>query len=126
MWGPASIACAALALVCNSAQLAQAGPALVIDSETELVLYADEPDRPWYPASLTKLMTAYLTFEAVKTGKLTWQSDTVVSVHAHAQPPVKADLRVGQKIQIAVAARAMISRLCVASTYSTASTTVVP
>ncbi len=112
MWGRMPIASAALGVVLSGPciQAAHAGPALVIDSETELVLFAEEPDRPWYPASLTKLMTAYLTFEAVKSGKLMWQSDAVVSVHAHAQPPVKADLRVGQKIQIAVAARAMIVR----------------
>ena len=49
---------------------AAAGPALLFDAKSGTVLYAEDPDNPWHPASLAKLMTAYLTFEAIKSGTL--------------------------------------------------------
>ena len=94
--------------ICAFAQPAVTAPALVIESGSQRVLFAEDADRPWYPASLTKLMTAYLTFEAVKLGKLTWQTDVVVSARAVAQPPVKVGLRTGQKIRRSLAVQAMI------------------
>ena len=103
-------ACAILvpAMMGAVAQPSVAAPALVIESGSQRVLFAEDADRPWYPASLTKLMTAYLAFEAVKAGKLTWQTDVVVSAHAAAQPPMKIGLRVGQKIRLSIAVQAMI------------------
>ena len=49
---------------------AQAGPAIVFDPTTDIVVYSEDADKLWHPASITKIMTAYLTFEAVKSGKL--------------------------------------------------------
>ena len=43
-------------------------PALVFEPYNGTVLYAEDPDAPWFPASLTKLMTAYVTFQALKAG----------------------------------------------------------
>ena len=94
--------------ICAFAQPAATAPALVIESGSQRVLFAEDADRPWYPASLTKLMTAYLTFEAVKLGKLTWQTDVAVSARAVAQPPIKVGLRIGQKIRLSLAVQAMI------------------
>ena len=48
-----------------------AGPALLFDAGDGQVLYAEDADNQWHPASLTKIMTAYVTFEALKEGKLT-------------------------------------------------------
>ena len=45
---------------------AAAGPALLFDAADGRVLYAEDPDNQWHPASLTKIMTAYLTFGAIK------------------------------------------------------------
>ena len=45
-----------------------AAPALVFEPYNGTVLYAEDPDAQWFPASLTKLMTAYVTFQALKAG----------------------------------------------------------
>ena len=51
-------------------QPALAGPALLFDAASGAVIYSEDVDEVWHPASLTKLMTAYVTFEALKQGKL--------------------------------------------------------
>jgi D-alanyl-D-alanine carboxypeptidase len=51
--------------------LASAAPALVFEPYNGTVLYAEDPDAQWFPASLTKLMTAYVTFQALKAGTVT-------------------------------------------------------
>src|SRR5215470_17388003 len=53
---------------------APAGPALLLDAADGRVLYSEDADNQWHPASLTKIMTAYVTFEALKEGKLTLAS----------------------------------------------------
>jgi D-alanyl-D-alanine carboxypeptidase len=45
--------------------VAVAGPALVFEPIKGTVFYSEDPDAPWFPASLTKLMTAYVTFELI-------------------------------------------------------------
>ena len=45
--------------------------AILVDAETGQILYGDNIDKPWDPASTTKLMTAYLVYDAIKAGKLT-------------------------------------------------------
>src|SRR5262245_3501877 len=51
--------------------VASAAPALVFEPYNGTVLYAEDPDAQWFPASLTKLMTAYVTFQALKAGTVT-------------------------------------------------------
>lgn len=87
---------------------AQAGPALVIDAKTGLVLYSEDADHLWHPASLTKLMTAYVAFEALRDGKLTIQSKLTVSKHAHKQSPSKIGLPVGAKMSMDLALKALV------------------
>ena len=58
---------------------AAAGPALLFDAADGRVLYAEDADNQWHPASLTKIMTAYLTFEAIKEGKLTLETKIACS-----------------------------------------------
>ena len=87
---------------------AAAGPALLIDAGNGQVLYAEDIDTQWYPASLTKIMTAYLTFEALKTGKLTLEQKITVSELAHAQTPSKIGLPVGAELSVDLALRALI------------------
>jgi len=74
MW--VGVACAATGLTVSRAG---AEALLVIDSESGKVLYAQNAGYPWYPASVTKLMTAYVTLRAVKEGRLDLDTPLVVS-----------------------------------------------
>jgi D-alanyl-D-alanine carboxypeptidase len=87
---------------------AQAGPALLFDAASGAVLYAEDQDNLWHPASLTKIMTAYLTFEALKAGKLTLETKLPVSEAAHAQVPSKIGLPVGASLPVDLALKALI------------------
>ncbi|MEO2037468.1 MAG: D-alanyl-D-alanine carboxypeptidase, partial [Martelella sp.] len=59
-----------LAALMFSSAAVFANPYIVVDAKTGRVLFANEPFKKWYPASLTKLMTAYLVFEDMKAGRL--------------------------------------------------------
>lgn len=85
-----------------------AGPALVIEPKSGLVIYAEDADKPWYPASLTKLMTAYLAFEALRDGKLSLSDKVTCSEHARSQPPSKIGLPVGAEMTVELALKALI------------------
>jgi D-alanyl-D-alanine carboxypeptidase len=81
---------------------------LVVDAETGKVLVADRANLPWYPASLTKLMTAYITFSEIAAGRLNLTDTVTVSATAAAQPPTKFGFRTGQKITVQQALTAML------------------
>ena len=85
-----------------------AGPALLFDAASGQVLYAEDPDDSWYPASLTKIMTAYMAFDAIKTGKLTLDQKIPVSEAASLQPPSKVGLPVGHDLTVEQALQALI------------------
>lgn len=87
---------------------AAAGPTLLFDAQSGKVLYAEDADDLWHPASLTKIMTAYLTFEAIKTGKLTLESRIPNSELASIQPPSKIGLPVGGELTVELALKALI------------------
>ena len=76
-------------------RVAEAGPALVVEVGNSKVLHAEDADNLWHPASLTKVMTAYLVFEAIKAGKLDLKSKITCSAAANGQPPSKIGLPVG-------------------------------
>lgn len=78
----------ALALVA-SAGTAAANPKIVVDVKTGKVIAHEDAFLKWYPASLTKLMTAYVTFKAVKAGKLSLETPVVMSKRAADQPASK-------------------------------------
>ena len=84
--------------------------ALIIDGATGKVLYARNELLERHPASLTKMMTLYLLFEALKAGKITMQTQMPVSVHAQKQLPTKLSLRQGQTIDVDTAIRAIVIR----------------
>ena len=88
--------------------VAHAGPALLFDPVTGNVLYAEDQDDAWHPASLTKLMTAYLTFEALKQEKITLATKLKVSELAHVQPPSKIGLPIGAEMTVEQALQALI------------------
>jgi D-alanyl-D-alanine carboxypeptidase len=87
---------------------AGAGPALLFDPADGRILYAEDQDNQWFPASLTKIMTALLVFEAVRDGKLTLQEKITVSELAHSQAPSRIGLPVGAQITVETALQALI------------------
>ena len=84
--------------------------AIVVDAKTGKVLYSDNPDAQRYPASLTKMMTVYLLFEAIQTGKATLSSRIPISEHAAAQAPSKLGARPGTTISARDAVLAIVTR----------------
>ncbi len=74
--------------------------AIVVDDATGAVLYARRADRAIYPASLTKLMTLYLTFEALREGRLRLDQKLPVSRRAARQPASRLGLRAGDRIRV--------------------------
>ena len=106
---PGRLTAAVLAVLLTAGpQLAAAGPALLFDPGNGKVLYAEDQDNHWHPASLTKIMTAYLAFEALKAGRLTLERKIPVSENAYAQPPSKVGLPVGAEMSVDMALRALI------------------
>jgi D-alanyl-D-alanine carboxypeptidase len=87
---------------------AMAGPALLFDPANGRIIYAEDQDDQWFPASLTKIMTAYLVFEAIRDGKIGLQDKIKVSELAHSQPPSRLGLPVGAEITVDSALQALI------------------
>jgi D-alanyl-D-alanine carboxypeptidase len=77
--------------------------AIVIDAETGTVLHEEEADGIRHPASLTKMMTLYMLFEALKSGKVALNSSISVSEKAARQPPSKLDLKPGHTMTVRTA-----------------------
>jgi D-alanyl-D-alanine carboxypeptidase len=73
---------------------------IVIEGESGRILHATDPDGPRHPASLTKMMTLYLTFQALENGRLSLNDSLPVSAHAAEQSPSKLGLRPHQHIRV--------------------------
>jgi D-alanyl-D-alanine carboxypeptidase len=73
---------------------------ILVDVETGKVLHAENATAPWYPASITKIMTTYATLRAVKEGRITLDKLLTVSPNALAQSPVKMGFPVGTTITV--------------------------
>ncbi|MGE5266365.1 MAG: D-alanyl-D-alanine carboxypeptidase family protein [Deltaproteobacteria bacterium] len=86
----------------------KAGPALLFDAADGKILYSEEMDDQWHPASLTKIMTAYLAFKAIKAGRLRLDDKVTCSEHANQQPPSKIGLPVGGELTVELALQALI------------------
>ncbi|MEQ1769849.1 MAG: D-alanyl-D-alanine carboxypeptidase family protein [Devosia sp.] len=89
-----------LALLLIPAGRAVAIPMLLVDADTYEVLYAEDAGAPWHPASLTKMMTAYVAFAAIKDGRVTLDTHVKVSQNAWNQAPAKSGLEVGGTITL--------------------------
>src|SRR5450755_4885307 len=79
----------AAVLALAGAPRAQAEAQLLIEASTGKVLHAENATYPWYPASVTKLMTAYTTLRAIKEGRVGFNTMLTVSRNAAAQQPTK-------------------------------------
>ena len=87
---------------------ASAGPALVFEPYNGTVFYAEDPDVPWFPASLTKLMTAYVAFQAMKEGTVKPDTKAICSKKATEQAPSKLWLKQGESITLETALKLLI------------------
>ena len=103
MW--AALLCTAMGL---TGTRASAEALLVIEVDTGKVLYAQNAGYPWYPASVTKLMTAYVTLHAVKDGRITFDQPLTVSANAVAQSPVKMGFGAGTQVTVDNALKMMM------------------
>lgn len=83
---------------------------VVIDAESGEVLHSSNPDSRNYPASLTKVMTLYLVFDALEKGRLTLDTPLKVSAHAAAQAPSKLGLAAGSTIRVEDAVFALVTK----------------
>ena len=99
----------AVPLFYSHAAQARAYSAIVIDADDGRVLHAQDADAPRYPASLTKMMTLYMTFDALQDGRLKMNQRLPISAHAAAQP-YGIDLRAGQTITVHDAILAAITK----------------
>lgn len=103
---------AGLGLIVGTVLLApagvSAGPALVFEPFNGTVFYAEDPDALWFPASLTKLMTAYVTFRALKEGTVKSDTNLVCTKEAMEQAPSKLWLKEGEGITLDVALKVLI------------------
>ncbi|WP_209846040.1 SPOR domain-containing protein [Rhizobium herbae] len=83
---------------------------IVVDAKTGKVLYSEDADSLRYPASLTKMMTLYLTFEALEAGKISKNTPVPFSKNASAEPPSKLGVRSGNSITVEQAILALVTR----------------
>lgn len=101
---------AVLLTLVNPAQANPRSAAIVIDASTGAVLHESNADASRYPASLTKMMTLYLLFEAIEQHKMTLDSRMPVSAHAASMPSTNIGLRAGDSISVREAIPALIVR----------------
>ena len=84
--------------------------AIILDASTGYVLHAENADQPSYPASLTKMMTLYMTFDALDKGLLKKDQQLVISQKAASQPASKLGLRAGDKMSVEKAILALVTK----------------
>ncbi len=84
--------------------------AIVVDAKTGKTLFSRHADAPRYPASLTKIMTLYMLFEALEQGRVNMNTRLRISPKAAAQPPSRLGLRAGNRISVKNAILALITK----------------
>jgi D-alanyl-D-alanine carboxypeptidase len=84
--------------------------AIVIDDNSGQVLHEANADETRHPASLAKIMTLYLLFEQLESGKMKLDTPLAVTAHAAKQRPVKLGLKAGQTISVEEALKALVTK----------------
>ena len=84
------------------------GPTLLFDAQSGEVLAQERAGEPWYPASLTKLMTSYIIFQKIREGKLRLEQDIFVSPVASGQEPSKIGVPAGKTVTVDFALQALL------------------
>src|SRR5258708_34101129 len=77
-----------------------APPYLVVDAESGQALIENQSTTPWFPASVTKLMTTYVALSAVRAGKLTMDTPLTMSLRASRMAPSKMGFRPGTEVTL--------------------------
>jgi len=93
-------ALAVLMFAVVSSGSALANPKIVVDVNSGRVVEHEQAFQRWYPASLTKLMTIYVVFKALKSGQLTMETPVTMSVHAAKEPPSKMYFKPGERFPL--------------------------
>jgi D-alanyl-D-alanine carboxypeptidase len=101
------IAIAAAAVIAGPSR-AYAEARLLVDAESGKVLQADNATSPWYPASVTKLTTLYVTLKALKSGRITGDTLFTLSPNAFAQAPSKMGFPIGTPVTVDNAIKMMM------------------
>lgn len=110
MWGLIALATVWMLVVVPLSAAAAPYAGYVIDARNGKVLYSENADTRLHPASLTKMMTLYIVFEAVENGEIGLDDHVTISRHAASEPPSKLGLRPGQKIRLRYLIRAAAVR----------------
>ncbi len=84
--------------------------AIIVDGNSGTTLTATDPDGVRHPASLTKIMTLYMLFERLESGKMSLDTEMAVSEHASDQDPTKLDLKPGSTIRVEDAIKGLVTR----------------
>jgi D-alanyl-D-alanine carboxypeptidase len=84
--------------------------AYVMDARTGQVLFSRNADARRYPASLTKMMTVYMIFEAMNAKRISTKTAIPFSKNASAEPPTKLGVKTGGSITVDTAIRALVTR----------------
>jgi D-alanyl-D-alanine carboxypeptidase len=83
---------------------------IIVDANSGATLESNSPDGIRHPASLTKVMTLYLLFERLESGKMTLDTEMPVSEHASDQDPTKLDLRPGSTLRVEDAIKGVVTK----------------
>ena len=84
------------------------GPSILIDAQSGHVLSQDRAGEPWYPASLSKLMTSYVVFQHLRAGRMKKEQQLTVSALASSQEPSKIGVPVGKTVSVDFALQALL------------------
>jgi D-alanyl-D-alanine carboxypeptidase len=98
----------AAAMLASAATPARAEATLLVDAATGKVLQQHDAAQPWYPASLSKLMTLYVTLSAIRDHRITFDTLCTVSHNAAAQAPTKMGFPVGTQVTVDNAIKMMM------------------
>lgn len=103
-----SLFAAAAVLFSAPAGPALANPTMLFDLDSGRVIEHQDAFRRWYPASLSKLMTAYVAFRAIQAGDVALDSPIRMTKHAAAEPPSKMGLKAGTVMRLDTALKMML------------------
>ena len=93
-----------------ASSMAARSSAIVVDAKTGKVLYSSDANGRRYPASLTKMMTLYLTFEALAKGRISKNTPVPFSAKAAAEPPTKLGVKAGGAVSVETAILSMVTK----------------
>lgn len=105
-----AIAVAVTALAAAPVQANEKYAAIVVDANSGKTLFSSSADEARFPASLTKMMTLYLTFEALQAGRITTSTKVPFSKNAANEPPTKLGVRAGGSITVESAILSLVTK----------------